>query len=355
MDNKHSFNILEKFYTWCEGKNLLSDTGIENLETFGINSKMYKEDFTDLGKILVANYFTKWNESISIETLTQESTDEFWDHRLNEMNLVYKRKVINESSFNFDTTLSNNDLDIQAYFESIDYNLPSNTKQLVLNTEYHNHYLMINEAVAYDENGLKIKCEPLQILSYNPKAFCVPVRESSELKEVTKQIIRGLKYLKEEWNAKDRYSNKILVEGRFPELNLAIVLNEGLFSKPQTISKSEYSSLKNKCTKTIETMFDDLAKNAYDRYTKKMPEYKEKALKTFNSQYEKGLNKSKTSFFVDIKLPLTFNNGRPYIQTLREIINKNSNNLPSCCKFDAKMFSDGTYYVRIVSDKLLIQ
>jgi len=225
MDKNQSFNILEKFYTWCEGKNLLTDTGIENLETFGINSKMYTEDFTDLGKILVANYFAKWNETISIENLTQESTDAFWDNRLNEMNLVYKRKVIKESSFNFDTTLDNAELDTQAYFESVDFNLPTATKQVVFNTEYHNHYLMINEAVAYDENGLKIPCEPLSILSYNPKFFCVPVRESSDLKEVTKQVIRGLKFLKEEWNAKERYSNKILVEARFPELSLAIKMN----------------------------------------------------------------------------------------------------------------------------------
>jgi len=221
----NSFNMLEKFYTWCEGKNLLSDSGIENLDTLGVNFKMYQEDFTDLGKILVSNYFTKWSETVSIENLTQESTDEFWDHRLNEMNLVYKRKVINESSFNFNTTLSNNDLDIQAYYESIDFNLPSKTKQLVLNTEYHNHYLMINEAVAYDENGLKLNCEPLKILSFNPKSYPVPVRESSNLEEVTKQIIRGLKFLKEEWNAKERYSNKILVEARFPELSLAIKMN----------------------------------------------------------------------------------------------------------------------------------
>jgi len=225
MNNKCSYNILERFYTWCEGKNLLSDVGIENLDTFGSNSKMYKDDFTELGRILVANYFNKWNESVDINNLTQESTDEFWDRRLNEMNLVYKRKVINESSFSLKTTLENTDLDIQAYFESIDYNLPSNTKQVVFNTEYHNHYLMINEAVAYDENGLKIKCEPLDILSYNPKAFCVPVRESSELREVTKQIIRGLRFLKEEWNATDRYSNKILVEARFPELSIAIKMN----------------------------------------------------------------------------------------------------------------------------------
>jgi len=226
MNKNHSCNILERFYTWCEGKNLLTDTGIENLETFGINSKMYTEDFTDLGKVLVSNYFTKWNETISIENLTQESTDEFWDKRLNEMNLVYKRKVINESSFNFDTTLDNTDLDIQAYFESIDFNLPSKTKQVVLDTEYHNHYLMINEAVAYDENGLRINCEPLKILSYNPKSFCVPVRESSDLREVTKQIIRGLKFLKEEWNKEERYSNgKVLMEARFPELGIAIKMN----------------------------------------------------------------------------------------------------------------------------------
>jgi hypothetical protein len=223
MNKQHSFNILEKFYTWCEGKNLLTDVGVENLETFGIDSKMYQEDFTDLGKVLVANYYTKWSDTISIESLTQESTDEFWNHRLDEMNLVYKRKVISESSFNFDTAISEHDLDIQAYFESLDYNMPTTTKTLVLDTEYHNHQLMINEAVAYDENGLKIKCEPLKILSFNAKAYPVLVRESSDLKEVTKQIIRGLKYLKEEWNKTDRYSNgRVLVEARFPELNLAI-------------------------------------------------------------------------------------------------------------------------------------
>jgi len=225
MNKQHSFNILEKFYTWCEGKNLLTDVGIENLETFGVDSKMYTEDFTDLGKILVANYYTKWSDTISIESLTQESTDEFWDHRLNEMNLVYKRKVISESSFNFDTAINNTDLDIQSYFESLDYNMPSNTKTLVLETEYHNHNMMINEAVAYDENGLKIKCDPLKILSFNPKAYPILVRESSDLKEVTKQIIRGLKFLKEEWNKEDRYSNKVLVEARFPELNIAIKMN----------------------------------------------------------------------------------------------------------------------------------
>ena len=223
MEKQNSFNILEKFYTWCEGKGLLTDVGVENLETFGINSKMYTEDFTELGQTLVTNYFTKWSDSISIENLTQESTDEFWNHRLDEMNLVYKRKVLSESSFNFDATINDTDLDIQAYFESIDFNLPTKTKTLVLNTEYHNHNLMINEAVAYDENGLKIECNPLRILSFNAKAYPVIVRESSDLKEVTKQIIRGLKFLREEWNAEDRFcSEKVNVEARFPELGIAI-------------------------------------------------------------------------------------------------------------------------------------
>lgn len=217
------FKFVKEFYKWAENKNLLSDYGEVSYTSLNTSSKVNLEDFNDIGKQLVKNYYDKWYVSRTSNTINYNETKKFWDNRLNDIKKINKQQTLIESSFNYNCKNFDN---IYTYMESLDYNIPKNAAKVVIDSEYHNHYLMINECKVYDIDGLYITegTENLNTLARNEQVYKIPIKESSDLREATKEIMRALKTFKEDWNSEERLSDVIPVELHFDEFNFAVRL-----------------------------------------------------------------------------------------------------------------------------------
>jgi hypothetical protein len=129
----------------------------------------------------------------------------------------------------------------------------------------------------------------------------------------------------------------ILSEKQIEMYNNCTFLNEGLFLKPNSVSRSEFQKMKNVVPKVISDIYDELAKMVNDdKYAKKLEKYKHDSVYEFNKIYTKINEKGKGYLAIQIKgLPNSFVidydliHNDTYDNIMKKlIVNKYQNRLP---------------------------
>jgi hypothetical protein len=149
------------------------------------------------------NYYSKWKKNLFLEDLSYSDIKQFWNKRINDIDYITKKQNLSESFINH-----NKEDDIDLFLESIDYNIPKNTKNLKFNFKFKDNNIFL-ECLAYNSKGVQIKKNNnLRLLEDKYNVEPLFLNENNIFNVFT--VREGMKNFKDAWYRNNKiYKNDV--------------------------------------------------------------------------------------------------------------------------------------------------